>query len=108
MSTVYIVHEPTRYDFTQRCVVPTDYSAAREYGAFQVIFPGVGALVPRGEVLHTKLVDNLALFGHEDFLLMAGDMELIVLAAIKIYDMRKIYPKLLKWNNRRQRYEPAL
>lgn len=107
MGTVYAIHEPTKYDRTARRAVAMDLSPATEHGEIKIIFPGVGVVAPRGHRFVEGIRPHLGTFSPEDFLLMAGDLELVVWAAILIKEWTGQPPRLLKWNGREGRYVPV-
>lgn len=104
MSIVYVIHEPTRYDHRNRQVIAMDLSKAKEWGELKVIFPGVGIVPPKGRKFVQQITDVLRGYKVSDFLLIAGDFELIVWASIIIERLHSYPPTLLKWNGRDQAY----
>ena len=97
MSNVFLVHEPSKWD--GRRMVPIDMSPAYKFGSLVTIFPGPDRPPPIADGIET-MEKVLADFTEHDFLVVAGDMDLVVWAA-----MIAKPKKLLKWDSRRRCYD---
>jgi hypothetical protein len=104
MSTVFAVHQPARYDQTKRRMVPIDISKAERFGKMRLVFPGLDRPPPVDEAIPT-LRTVLGVFKPTDYLVLAGDLDLVVFAAALALNATGGKINLLKWSNRLQDYE---
>lgn len=102
MSKVFVLHEPARWD--GRRMVPFDLSAADRYGERVVVFPGGDRPPPAQEAL-PALECAMRSYTRADYLLVAGDMDLLVWASVLALRNTSGMLNLLRWNNRSRRYE---
>jgi len=101
---VYAVHAPQRWDYMRRCMEPLDLSPAAEHGELRIIFPG-SEPPPQIDDAVAPLGEALANFRACDYLLIAGHMELLVWASFFAATACDGRLSLLKWDNRRRKYE---
>lgn len=99
MSTVYVVHEPARWDHAAQAMVPIDISKAAEYGPLRIVLPGLNRPPAAAQALGA-LKAAFAGFGTDDYLLLAGDMDLLVWASSLALRRTGGKLNLLRWNNR--------
>lgn len=95
-SIVYALHEPLRYDRKQRCLVPVDLSHAEEFGDLKVVFPGDPP--PPISECKDQLRKAMAAFRPCDRLIIVGDMDLLVFAAVLAAKATAGRLTLLKWD----------
>lgn len=106
MSTVFAIHEPTRWNHARRCTVPIDLTPAQSYGRLQIVFPGLGEPTPSDpKELTDRMAAAFKFFSPSDYLLMVGKLELVVWAAQIVLTGHGFSPTLLKWDNRAGAYE---
>ncbi len=103
-SLVYVVHRPSRFDDRRCRMVPLNLKPAERFGNLKVIFPGVH-LPPQGEAAAPGLIAGLRDFRPHDYLLVAGDMDLLVWAAMLATRASKAKLRLLKWDRQRGEYD---
>jgi hypothetical protein len=101
--TVFVTHEPVRYDREQRKMVPINLNRARPYGKLRVIFPGANRPPPIDEAA-PELKRVMAEFRPSDRLLIVGDMDLLAFAAVLAAKACDGQLTLLKWDGRLQDY----
>ena len=58
---VYLVHQPSMWDYAGRTLKPLDISRAAEYGELVLIFPGLGR-PPKAEAALPIMAEKLAEF----------------------------------------------
>lgn len=104
MNRVFIIHEPARW--YNGHMVPFDLSPADAYGERCVIFPG-GDRPPPWAIAGPAMQAALATFTEHDFLLVAGDMDMVVWASVLALRATGGKLRLLKWSNRSRGYEPV-
>lgn len=102
-GSVYVIHEPSRYDHRRRAMVAIDISPAAEHGPLKIIFPGLDR-PPYIDLCAGELKLAMESFRAEDRLLMAGDMELLVFAAVIAARKTNGDLTLLKWDRESFRY----
>lgn len=103
MNTVFALHEPVYFDKASRTMVPRDLSKATEFGKLSVVFPGLD-LPPPIEECSAKLAQAMKHFKPTDYLLLGGDMDLVVFAAVLAAKNTGGKLKLLKWDGRMRKY----
>lgn len=103
-NIVYVIHHPHRWDHQRRRMEPLDLSPAAEFGELRVIFPGSEPPPSLDEAV-APLGIALAGFTARDYLLIAGNMELVVWASFFAATACDGRMSLLKWDNRWRRYE---
>lgn len=101
----FVVHQPMRLDRERNTWVETvDLSCASEYGdlVFLLNTPERPPLDPEASlpVLRDKLKD----FRPDDYLVLAGDMNLVVYASIIAARLTGGWLNLLRWHPRDRRY----
>ena len=105
MSDVYLIHEPVQFDRRQNKMVPLRVSEAVErYGELKVVFPGADR-PPRGDRALPVLAQAMGRFRPCDYLVLAGDWDIVVWAAVLAAKATAGKIKLLKWNNRAREYD---
>lgn len=102
-SVVYAIHQPVRYDRVKREMVPVDLTAAKTFGQLHIVFPGRDRPPPI-TACADELKAAMARFKPHDRLLIAGDMDLIVFAAVLAAKACGGKLTLLKWDGRERRY----
>lgn len=103
-SRVFAVHQPTRWVYRERKMEPLDLSPAAAFGELVVILPGLDRPPTAPQALPT-LRHALAAFTEADYLVVAGDMGLLVWASALALQATSGKIQLLKWDNRGQCYE---
>jgi hypothetical protein len=103
-SVVYVVHEPIRWNSRDRCMVPLDLTPAKQYGQLKLVLPGGNRPPPLTQAM-PQLKETMAEFTDQDYLLLAGDMDLLVWAAALALRATGGRVKLLKFDNRTRLYE---
>ena len=106
MTKVFLVHEPTRWSIRNRVMEPLDLSPAKEHGELVVVFPGADRPPPAAQGL-PELKRVMAGYTAADYLVVAGDMDLLVWAAALALKATGGRVNLLKWDSRGRRYEPV-
>ena len=100
--TVFLIHEPVRWNGSR--MVALDMSPAKDYGELKVIFPGQDRPPCVAEAM-PAIADAMGLFTENDYLVIAGDMDLLIWAAALALENTKGKVRLLRWDNRGRRYE---
>ena len=104
MSTVFVTHEPSKWDETAQCHVPLfNLTPAATYGELQVLMPARASMistVPMIRVMH----DKLANFGDDDYILPVGDPASIAAACAIAAEMNGGRVKLLRWDRKVRAY----
>lgn len=100
---IYVLHEPVRFDKTKRIMVPIDLAPARKLGDVHIVLPGHDRPPPI-EDCADDLKAAMARFTPADRLLIAGDMDLVVFAAILAAKACNGALVLLKWSARNRCY----
>lgn len=103
MSRVFILHEPVSYDRQERRMVPIDLSPAKKFGDLHIVFPGHDRPPPIADCADALKV-AMATFTAADRLLIAGDIDLVVFAAILAAKACNGHLTLLKWHTRDRCY----
>lgn len=104
--TVYIVHEPLKRGPNGEMVPAVDLRPAGNYGNIHVIMPGRNRPAKNPATILPILHEALEHFQPEDFLVIAGDLHLIVWAAgIALYHTGGTL-NLLRWDHTEQGYVP--
>jgi hypothetical protein len=104
--TVYVVHEPVRWDRYKRKMTPVDLDPAKAFGELKILLPGHDR-PPSAQEAFPVLKEAMCGFGPDDYLVVAGDMELLVWVAVLALKKTGGKLRLLKWDNRLHRYEVA-
>ena len=102
-SRVFLVHQPSRWSLRNQRMEPLDMSPAEHYGEIVVAFPGLD----RPPCSQQALPVLRRLFGDykpSDYLIIAGDMDLLVWASYLAMRAAGCL-KLLRWNGRKRLYE---
>lgn len=100
--TVFVVHEPVRWN--GRRMVALDMSPAEKFGDLRVIFPGQDRPPPAQEAMPI-LQNAMCAFRPDDYLVIAGDMDLVVWAAALALKTTSGTLRLLKWDSRQRQYD---
>jgi len=103
-ARVFIIHEPARWDNVERKMVPFDLSSVDEFGERFVIFPG-GNRPPPWAKGCKHFLNVMSQYQEGDFLVIAGDMDLLVWASVLALKASNGKLNLLRWNSRQQVYE---
>lgn len=101
----FVVHQPMRYDKPSESWVPNvDLSGAGEYGdlIFVLNTPERPPLDPEASL--PTLRDKLKDFQKHDYLVLAGDMNLVAYAVVLATKATGGYVNLLRWHPRDHRY----
>ncbi len=102
-SIVYAVHVPSRWDRRTNGMISVDMSPAAEHGELRVIFPGLDRPPSVAQAL-PAMRQTLAAFTPHDYLVLAGDMDLVVWASVLALKNTGGRLNLLKWDSRSRRY----
>lgn len=100
---VYAVHPPARYSKDKHRMVPFDLSEAEAFGELRFAFPGPDRPPPIA-VAAPVIKEFMAGFRACDRLLIAGDLDLVVLAAMLGAKASGGKLTLLKWHSRDRAY----
>ena len=104
MSTVYVTHEPTKWDeAAQRHVPLFNLAPAAEYGTLEVLMPAGASLISTVPMVRT-MRDKLAKFSDDDFILPVGDPASIAAACAIAAEMNAGRVKLLRWDRQTRKY----
>ena len=104
MSKVFIVNAPARWNSGQQVMVPLDMAPAAEYGDLVYIFEGTHR-PPSGEPAYEHIRTAMNDFTSDDYLVIVGDMDLVIWAAYVGLQVTDGKLRLLKWNNRTKAYD---
>lgn len=102
MSTVYVVNQAAKW--REGKLVPFNLKPAEQYGRLKVVFSDRPP--PLHEAMPT-LVKAFAEFTAADYLLIAGDMDLVVWASVLALQATGGKLVLLKWDGRQRQYLPV-
>lgn len=100
---VYAINEPSRFDHNKKKMVKLNFNMATSFGRLHIIFPGEDR-PPHIDLCKGTLRDEMANFRSCDRLLLAGDMDLVVFAAVLAAKATGGKLVLLKWHSRDRRY----
>lgn len=101
MSIVYAVHQPSKWNGSQ--MVPAmDLSPAKKFGALRFVFPGLDRPPPLPAAVY-EIERITGEYTDADYLLLVGDMELVVWAGAFIYDFHNDL-RMLKWDSQQRAY----
>lgn len=99
---VFIIHEQARWVGNKRMAL--DFSSADIYGRRVVVFPDIDRSPPVEEAM-PAVRQAMADFQPDDYLVIAGDMDLLIWAAAIALNNTGGRVNLLKWNNRSKAYD---
>lgn len=104
---VYLINWPSFYDREKRCMVKREMDSGESFGELKVIFPGTDR-PPASEQALPVLAREMASFRSIDYLVLAGDWDLVTWAAVLAARATKGKLQLLKWDNRGRCYSPIV
>lgn len=103
MSIVYVIHEPVKWN-GNKMIKQVSLKPAEMFGSVKIIFPGTDRPPPPFEAC-AVLRKALSNFTADDYLVVLGDMDLVIWASLVAMLKVNGNLRLLKWNSRDRRYD---